>query len=86
MLSRAQFVSPDAMGAAAAHVAREYGPTGYVLACVVSDGNYGGLFLVRHSDGSLFMLKADYYGSVRRLPRDEVVELFGAPNVDSALS
>jgi len=61
-----QFVSPDAMVAAASHVNREYGATGYSIA-VIGHGWLGsGQFLVRASDGSEFELHSDRYGNVSR--------------------
>lgn len=63
-------ISPDAMIAAAAHVQREYGVTGYAIG-VESGSQFGKcIFLARHFDGSEFRLIADRWGNVDRLPDD----------------
>lgn len=61
------WVSPEAMIAAAAHVDREYG-YGYRIGIVTSNYTGGGLFCVRASDGSRFRVFADRYGNVERIP------------------
>jgi len=62
----AHHVAPDAMIAAASHVSREYGYTGYSIA-VIGHGWLGsGQFEVRASDGSQFELHSDQYGQVTR--------------------
>lgn len=63
--------NPVAMSAAANHVSREYGETGYVLALEEAWFTAGAVFNVRHADGSEFRLVADRYGNVRRLPDAE---------------
>ncbi len=64
------FISPDAMGAAAALVSREYGPTGYALAVAVGDSRTA-VFEVNHFDGSRFNVAADKWGNAIRLADDE---------------
>lgn len=58
-----QMVSPDAMGAAASYVQREYGYSGYAIG-IESGGYGGGIFRVRCSDGGEFHLVADRWGNV----------------------
>lgn len=62
-----ELISPDAMGAAAAHVEREYG-YGYALGVEYGSRLGQSVFLVCHFDGSEFRLIADRYGNVDRLP------------------
>lgn len=59
---------PDAMIAAAGHVEREYG-YGYMIGLDTGVAG-GGLFTVRHFDGSEFRLHADRWGNVARVPDD----------------
>jgi hypothetical protein len=61
-------VKPDAMMAAAAHVERDYGHSGYSLGIISSSWTGSGLFEVSHSDGSRFRLYADRWGNVARVP------------------
>lgn len=67
-----QMAAPEALGAIAAHVSREYGEYGYRigLAEVFISGG-GALAVVSHSDGSRLRLYADRWGNVARVP-DEV--------------
>jgi hypothetical protein len=65
--SPAHMVKPDAMGAAASYVEREYG-YGYSLGIVSSSWTGCGLFEVCSSDGSRFRIYADRYGNVARVP------------------
>jgi hypothetical protein len=60
-------VSPDAMGAVASHVEREYG-YGYRIGLVSSSFGGAGLFQVLASDGGRFRLYCDRYGNVARVP------------------
>ena len=50
-------VNPEAMQAAAAHVAREYGYTGYTIGVALAQYRVV-VFEVRHSDGSAFNIVA----------------------------
>lgn len=58
---------PECFGAAASHVQREYGETGYRMALEGCGGSRA-VFRVSHFDGSEFRIMADRYGNVRRLP------------------
>lgn len=69
-MATVKMVKPDAMIAAAAHVEREYGSTGYLIGTEEGLNSGGGIFLVSHSDGSEFRLIADRYGNVDLLPHD----------------
>lgn len=64
----AHMVAPDAMIAAAAHVEREYGVSGYQIGLAWSDWSGAGCFDVRASDGARFRLYVDRYGNVTRVP------------------
>lgn len=64
-------VSPDAMMAAAGHVSREYGYTGYRIGLVRYAQSSGGVFRVSHADGSTFYLVADRYENVARVADGE---------------
>lgn len=79
-----QFTSPDTMIAAAAHVEREYGYSGYRLGCETALVFGGGIFAVRASDGGEFRLFADRYGNVSRLP--DVWDEMSTDQRQSALS
>jgi hypothetical protein len=63
MTNHTPAVAPGAMAAAARHVEREYGDTGYTIA-VVAGGAGTSVFRVRHYDGSEFYLVADRYENV----------------------
>ena len=61
------YCAPDSMSAAAAHVDREYGCTGYRIGLAGVDRRIA-IFEVVCSDGSRFNLLADRWGNVRRVP------------------
>lgn len=57
------------MMAAAAHVAREYGPYGYRIGLAHTETPVA-VFEVSHYDGSTFNVIADPWGNVQRIPDD----------------
>lgn len=67
-----QMVSPDAMGAAASYVQREYGYSGYRIG-LETGGYVGGVFRVRCSDGGEFHLVADRWGNVTDVRSGETI-------------
>ena len=60
----------DALFAVAGHVSREYGDYGYSIG-QVANARGGGIFSVRHFDGSTFFLAVDRWGNVARLEDDQ---------------
>lgn len=72
-------LNPEAVGAAASHILREYGCTGYTMA--VEAGGFGAVvFRARAGDGGEFRVWADRYGNARTLP--EIDDLAEAMRVD----
>jgi hypothetical protein len=65
------YVSPDAMGAAAAFLSREWGQSGYRLSCRGCIAPRVALFDCVHSDGSRFRIVADSWGNTHALPDDD---------------
>jgi hypothetical protein len=57
----------DSLFAIAGHISREYGDYGYQIGQVANAG-LGGVFSVRHFDGSTFYVAVDRYGNVARIP------------------
>jgi hypothetical protein len=68
--------SPDALGAVASHVDREYGH-GYRIGQLDAKD-----FVVRARDGATFVLRADQWGNVSRLSRDEIAVSYGIAAAD----
>jgi hypothetical protein len=61
------WIDPETMMAVGAYVPREYGYAGYGVRVIAGDRS-GALCNVSHADGSSFLLWADRYGNVGRVP------------------